>query len=203
MELHELHVLQGGASVVRERVSVAGVFPAIARHAVRSADAAGCENHGLRREDLEASALAVVTQRAGNPIPILEQRDDRAFHVHVYRLIDRVVLQCADHLETGAVSHVRQSRVFVSAEIALENPSIGSAVEHCAPCLELAHAIRRFLRVKLGHPPVIEILAAAHRVGEVHSPVVSIVDVAERRRDTAFGHHGVRFTEERFADETD
>jgi hypothetical protein len=71
------------------------------------------------------------------------------------------------------------------------------------PRLELAHAIRRLLRVQLRHPPAVDVLAAAHRVGEVDLPVVAIVHVGERGRDAAFGHHRVRLPEEGLADETD
>ena len=59
------------------------------------------------------------------------------------------------------------------------------------------------LRVQLGHAPVVEVLAAAHRVGEVDPPVVAIVDVGQRRRHAAFGHHRVRLAEQRLADEAD
>jgi hypothetical protein len=52
------------------------------------------------------------------------------------------------------------------------------AIEDGAPRLELAHAVGRLLGVQLGHAPVVEVLAAAHRVGEVHLPAVAVVDVA-------------------------
>jgi len=55
--------------------------------------------------------------------------------------------------------------------------------------------------VQLGHAPVVDILAAAHGVGEVHFPAIALVDVGERRRDSALGHHGVRLAEERLAHE--
>src|SRR6267143_3292188 len=106
MELNELHVLERGTSVVGERVSVAGVFPAVAGDAERSADTAGGKHDGLGGEELEPSALAVVAQRAGNTIVILEQRDDRTLHVDVDRLIHCVVLEGADHLEAGAIADV-------------------------------------------------------------------------------------------------
>ena len=115
----------------------------------------------------------------------------------------RVILQRADHLEAGAVADVREARIAVAAEVALQDAAVRRAVEHRAPRLELAHAVRRFLGVQLGHAPVVEVLAAAHRVGEVHLPVVAVVDVAERRGDAAFGHHGVRLAEQRLADHAD
>jgi hypothetical protein len=61
----------------------------------------------------------------------------------------------------------------------------------------------RFLGVQLGHAPVVDVLAAAHRVGEVHLPVVAVVDVAHRGRHAALGHDGVRLAEQRFADQPD
>ena len=115
---------------------------------------------------------------------------------------DRVVLERSNELETRSVADVRQPRVTVTAEVALVDPSVGRAVEHCAPCLELAHAIGRFLGVDLRHAPVVHVLAAAHGVGKMHLPAVAIVVVGERRCHAAFGHHSVRLAQERLADET-
>src|SRR5436189_5586101 len=55
--------------------------------------------------------------------------------------------------------------------------------------------------MQLGHPPVVYILAAAHRIGKMHLPTIAIIDIRERRRHSAFGHYGVRFPQQRFADE--
>ena len=65
--------MQLGAGVVGERVSVAGVLPAVAGDLVRPADAARREHDGLRREHAEAAALAIVAERAGDAIAVLEQ----------------------------------------------------------------------------------------------------------------------------------
>ena len=132
-----------------------------------------------------------------------EQRDDGELHVDVEAAVDAVVLQRADHLQAGAIADVREARIPVAAEIALQDSAVGGAVEERAPGLELADAVRRFLRVQLRHPPVVDVLAAAHRVGEVHLPAVAVVDVGERRRDAAFRHHGVRLAEQRFAEQPD
>ena len=59
------------------------------------------------------------------------------------------------------------------------------------------------VRVELGHPRVVQELAADHRVAEVDLPRVRRGDVAERRRDPALGHHGVGLAEQRLADEAD
>jgi hypothetical protein len=48
---------------------------------------------------------------------------------------------------------------------------------------------------------LVDVLSAAHRVGEVDAPVVAIVDVAHRRRHAALRHHRVGLAEERLADQ--
>ena len=203
MELDELHVHQIRAGVVGERVAVAGVLPAVAGDLEGAADAARREHDRLGLEELEAPALALVAERADDAVAVLEQRDDRALHVHVDALMDAVVLQRADHLQAGAVADVRQPRIAVAAEVALQDFPVLRPIEHRAPRLELADAVGRFLRVQLRHAPVVHVLAAAHRVGEMDLPVVAIVDVGQRGRDAALGHHGVRFSEQRLADEPD
>ena len=89
-----------------------------------------------------------------------------------------VILQRADQLEAGAVADVREPRIAMAAEVALVDAAVRRAIEHRAPGFELAHAVGRFLGVQLGHAPVVDVLAAAHRVGEVHLPVVAVVVVA-------------------------
>jgi len=53
--------------------------------------------------------------------------------------------------------------------------------------------------VQLSHPPVVHVLTAAHRVREMHFPVVAVVGVGERRGDAAFRHDRVRLAEQRLA----
>ena len=113
-------------------------------------------------------------------------------------VMDAVILQRADHLQAGAVAHVRQPRITMAAKIALQNSAVLGAIEQRAPGFQFAHARRRFLGVQLGHAPVVQILAAAHGVGEMDAPVVAVVHVAHRRRHATLGHHGVRFAEQRF-----
>ena len=203
MELHELHVLERRAGVVRERLAVARVLPAVRRDLERATDAARAEHDGLRLEDTETTALAIVGERAGDAIAVLEQREDGDLHVHVEPCVHAVILQRANQLEPRAIADVRETRIPMAAEVALKNSAVGRAIEQRAPRLELLHAIRRFLRVQLGHAPVVEILAAAHRVGEMHAPVVAIVDVPHRRGHAALGHHRVRLAEQRLAHEAD
>ena len=74
MKLHEFHVDQLGARVIRERVAIAGVFPTVARDLVSAADAAGRQHDGLRAKQLESAALALVPERAGDAIAVREQR---------------------------------------------------------------------------------------------------------------------------------
>src|SRR5687767_361047 len=90
-------------------------------------------------------------------------------------------------------------RVSMSAEVSLKYLAVFRAIENCTPGFELAHTIRRLLRVELGHPPVVDVLPAAHCVGEMYSPIVAIIDVRESSRHSALGHHRVRFAEQRLA----
>ncbi len=117
---------------------------------------------------------------------------------NVDALMDAVILQRADHFEAGAVADVRQPRIPVAAEIALQNAAVAGAVEHRAPGFQFPHALRRFLGVQLRHAPVVQVLPAAHGIGEMDAPVVAIVHVAHGRGHAAFGHHRVRLAQQRF-----
>ena len=199
MKLQELHVDQVRARRVGERVPVAGVLPAVAGDAVRPADAPRGEDHGARPEQPEPPPLPLVRQRAGDALAVFQQADDRALHVDVDPLVHAVILERADHLQAGAVADVHEPRVRVPAEVALQDAAVGGAVEQRSPRFQLAHPRGGLLCVQLRHAPIVHVLPAAHRVGEVHPPAVAVVHVGERRRDPAFGHHGVRLAEQRLA----
>jgi hypothetical protein len=117
--------------------------------------------------------------------------------------VDAALLERADHLEAGTIADVREPRIFVPAEVALEDATVLRAIEEGAPRLELVHASGGLHRVELRHSPLIEVPTSLHRVAEVDLPVVLRLDVAQRRSDPALGHHRVRLAEERFADQSD
>ena len=196
MELDELHVEELGAGMVGQRMSVPGAFPAVARDLEGTTRAAGGEHHRRRVEHLEPSALTLVTDDADRPPVGDQQPHDGEFHVDGDAAVDAVILQRPDHFETGAVADVRQPRIAVSAEVALENPAVGGPIEDGAPRFELAHAIGSLSGVELGHAPVVDVLAAAHRVGEVHLPAVAIVDVGQGGGNAPFSHDGVSLAEQ-------
>src|SRR3954470_15371397 len=114
-----------------------------------------------------------------------------------------VILQRADHLQASAITHMREPRIFVAAEMSLQNSTIFGAIENSAPRLKLAHAIGRFLGVQLGHAPLVHVLATAHCIGEMHFPVVSLIDIGQCRGDSTFSHYRMRFAQQRFANERD
>ena len=122
-------------------------------------------------------------------------------HVHVDAAVHAVVLERADHLEAGAIAHMGEPRIAMAAEVPLQNPAVGGPIEHGTPRFELADAIGRLLGVDLGHPEVVQVLSAAHRVGEVDPPVVAIVDVGERGRHPALGHDRVGLAQQGFRDQ--
>ena len=53
------------------------------------------------------------------------------------------------------------------------------------------------------HDRIAQVLPAAHRVGEMHFPVIAVIDISHRRRHATFSHHGVRFTKQRFTNHAD
>ena len=61
----------------------------------------------------------------------------------------------------------------MSTEVTLTDQAFFRAIKDGAPFFEFANAIGRLLRVKLCHAPNVEEFAAAHRVAEVHFPVVA------------------------------
>ena len=105
-----------------------------------------------------------------------------------------MILQRANHFQSGPVADVCEARIFVAAKISLQNPPVLCPVENCAPGFKLPHPIRRFLRVQLRHPPLVYILSAAHCVGEVNLPIVAFIDIGKRRGNPAFRHDGMGFS---------
>ena len=196
VELDELHVDQVGARPEREGLAVAGVFPRVRRDLPRLADTARGEHDGLGLEEDELAGVAPVAEGAADAVALLQEPLDLALHVDVDALVDAVVLERPDHLEAGPVADVGQARIAMAAEVALEDASVLGAIEQGAPALQLEHALGRFLGVQLRHPPVVQHLAAAHRVAEMDLPVVLGPDVAERGGDPALGHDRVRLAQE-------
>ena len=202
MELDELHVLERRARLVGKGVAVAGVLPAVAGDRVGPTDPSGGQHDRLGPKEPEPAPLAVVRQRSGCAAILGEDAEDGALHVHVDALVDAVVLEGADHLQAGPISHVSQAGILVTPEVALENPAIGGPVEERSPRLQLPNPIRGLPRVELGHAPVVQVLAAAHRVGEMHLPAVALIHVPQGGGHTALGHDRVRLAEQRLADQT-
>src|SRR5439155_21100524 len=130
MKLDKLHVDQFRARVIRQRMSVAGVFPAVAGNFVGASNSAGGEYDCFRSENFEATALAFIAKSANRAISIFQDRQDRVFHVHVDAAVHTVILQRSNHLQTGAVPDVRESRIFMAAEISLQNASVTRAIEN-------------------------------------------------------------------------
>src|SRR5438445_12321684 len=128
----------------------------------RLAVAAGCEYERLGAKADRASCLTPIRDCACDAIAISEQTDDGAPHEDVDALMDAALLQRANHLEAGAIADVRQPLPRMATECALKNAAVSRAIENRAPAFELADAVRRCLRAKLRHPPVVEELAAFH-----------------------------------------
>jgi hypothetical protein len=117
--------------------------------------------------------------------------------------MDSMVLKSADHFQAGSIAHMDKPRITMAAEIPLENSTIARAIKKCAPGLQFAHACRSFLGVQFRHPPVTQVLTAAHRVGKVNAPAVPVVHISHGRGYAALCHDGVCFAKKRFRDHRD
>ena len=133
MELHEFHIHEVGAGVVGQRVPIAGVLPTVTRDLVGTPDSPCCQDNGLCLEQQKPAALAVITKSSDNTISIFQERDNRALHVYIDPLVYSVILKSTDHLQTCAIAHVGETRIFMSTKIPLQNPSVFRSIENCAP----------------------------------------------------------------------
>ena len=113
--------------------------------------------------------------------------------------VNTFVLQRSNELETRSVADVGQPGVSVAAEVPLVDLALFGAVEDGAPLFELTDAVCGLLSVQLGHPPLVQELAAAHGVAEVDLPVVAVVGIPEGCGGAPFGHDRVGFAEEGLA----
>src|SRR6185369_17372926 len=120
--------------------------------------------YGFRSKDFEESFLAIVCKRSCNTITIFEQTDNGILLIDFNTLMNTMILQCTDHLQACAITHMREARIFMPTEIALKNSSVWCSVEHSTPRFKLTHMIRRLLHKNFNHAPVVEVLTTTHRV---------------------------------------
>ena len=203
MELNEFHIHQFGPSFIGERHAVAAVLPGIGSDRPRFSDAAGSDHDGLGFENDEAAIFAPVAESSCDATAVREQTRDGALHVNVKAQLHAAILQRSNHFQAGAVADVAETLVRVAAESALQNRALIGAVEESAPLFEFADTIGSFLRMKLRHAPIIQKFSAAHGVAEMRLPAVVGVHIAHGCGDAAFGHDGVRFSEQRLANNAD
>ena len=103
-------------------------------------------------------------------------------------------------LTTGEISEGGLMRVHdeVIEKVTAAFKETYSGLKSGLPVDEQASA--RFDR---GMKALVDDLPAALGVTEVNPPVVTVIDVGERRRDAAFGHDRVRFAQKRLAHDAD
>src|SRR5207253_10071638 len=121
--LFRSHVDQVRARPERQRVAVARVLPRVRRDLPRLADPPRREDDRLGLEEHDLPVGSPIADGARDALAVLQQARDRALHVHVDPLVDPVVLEGPDHLETGPVADMREARVAMTAEVALEDAS--------------------------------------------------------------------------------
>src|SRR5207247_9610771 len=126
-----------------KRVTIASEFPTIARDFVGAADAAGRKDDRFGAENLEASALALIAESADYSVAIFQQGKNRMFHVDIDSLMNPVILKRADHFQAGAIADMRETRIFVTAELPLHTPAVLSPIENRTPRFKPSPALRR------------------------------------------------------------
>jgi hypothetical protein len=203
MELDKLHVHKFGTSLNGECMPVTGVFPTVARHTERSTDATRCEYDRVGMDQMEPTTFTVVGKGACDSIAILEQSNDRGFHQEIDALMNTVILKGPNHFQTGTVTDMRKSWVFVPSKVTLEYSTVLCPIEQGAPFLEFTNTIWSLPGVQFCHTPVVEILPPAHRVREVDLPVVTVIDMTHRGRHATFRHYRMGLAEQRFAQDSD
>src|SRR5207237_5957532 len=153
MNLDELHVDPFRPRLVGERMAVARIFPAVARDLVSASDSTSGKHDGFCAENFEPAALAFVAESADRALTIFQDRQDGVLHEHVNSLMNTMILERADHLQAGAVADVSEARIFVAAEMSLQDTAVFRPIEDRTPRFQFAHAISRFFVVKLSHAP--------------------------------------------------
>ena len=202
VELDELHVDELGARLVGERVPVAGALPRVRGDLVAAARAAGRQHERARAEEHELPGRAPVAERARDAVAVLQQVRDRALHEDVDVLRGAAVLQRPDQLQArcgrrcaragGACG--RRTRAATCGPRACGRrcrPSCSSSRTRSGASFACSSAMRQLFRYL--PPDIVSWKCVVQLVGRV--------DVAERRGDSALGHHGVRLAEQRLADE--
>jgi hypothetical protein len=203
MELHKFHVHQRRTGMVGERMTISRIFPTVAGNLVRPSNSSRRQYHSLGAEHVKSTTLAIISKRARDAPTVLQKRDDCVFHENVETKMNSMVLKSADHLQAGTVAHMREPRIPMAAEIPLQNPAVAGAIKKRSPGLQFTHARGSFLGMQLRHPPVIQVLTAAHGVGKVNPPAVPVVHISHRRSYATLGHDGVCFAKERFRNNGD
>ncbi len=125
-----------------------------------------------------------------------------AFHEDVDPLMDPVVLEGAEHFETGTVPDVGQARIAMPAEVPLVDLPLGRSVEDRPPFFELPDPAGGVLGMELGHAPGIEEFPSPHGIAEMHLPVVPGIHIPQGSGHTAFGHDRMGLSQEGFADQS-
>src|SRR5574337_1238144 len=104
-------------------MAVPGAVPTVTRDFIGLANPAGRKHNRFGAEKVKPPALAIIAKRAADPIILLEQGENADLHVHIDSAMDAVILQGADHFQTGAISDMGEPWIFVATEISLEYPA--------------------------------------------------------------------------------
>src|SRR5437868_1660846 len=119
MKLNKFHINELSSCMVCELMAITGIFPTITGDLECSSNSASGKYDRLGPENKKLSSFSIVTKCSCDAIIFFQQSSDRTLHVHCYPLVNAMVLQRSDHLEPCAITHVCESRIFMSSKIPL------------------------------------------------------------------------------------
>src|SRR5207253_8943176 len=119
------------ACFIAQRQTIPGRFPAVPRDLASPPDSASREHDGFGAKNFESPALAFVTKCTNHTIAIFEERENGVLHINLDPLTHSVVLQRPNHLQTTPISTVRESRIFMTTKVPLQNTTIFCSIEDC------------------------------------------------------------------------
>ena len=128
---------------------------------------------------------------------------DCVLHEDLHARVNPSFLQGSNQFQTRGVADVRQTRIGVATEVALIGQPLRGSVEDGTPLFEFSNSVRTLFGVNLCHPPIIQIFSTLHGVTEVGLPRVAWILVGQCSSCTSLCHDRMRFTQHRFADDSD
>ena len=190
MELEELHVLQGDASVQGDGGAVAGEAVGVAGDLPHAAKAAGGEDQGFGVENVQVAAVDLIGDDAAGPSVGREQQVQHVVLIEEAHVAGDALLVegLQDHVAgavggmTGAAHRFFAEVAGMAAERTLGDLALRRAVEGQSHVFQLVYDLDRLLTHDIDRILIGEIIAAFDRIEGVPFGPVFFPDCPGPRR---------------------